>query len=86
LADALVTRLICHFLGEIDRSTPREALSPATIAQIAQHIDGNLSQHIDVAELASMARLTRSHFSRAFQRMTGDPPQRFIMKRRICLF
>ena len=31
-----------------------------------------------------MANLSRSHFSRAFQRMTGDPPLRFIIKRRIC--
>jgi AraC family transcriptional regulator len=37
-----------------------------------------------VEDLAGLAGLTRSHFSRAFQRMTGDPPRRFILKRRLC--
>jgi AraC family transcriptional regulator len=49
-----------------------------------QYIDAHLHERISAEVLAQMAGLSRSHFSRAFQRMTGDPPQRFILKRRVC--
>jgi AraC family transcriptional regulator len=84
LADAMMVRLLCYFLGEIDTTVGRELLSPGLVARIVQHIDAHLSEPISVEELAGLANLTRSHFSRAFQRMTGDPPRRFIIKRRVC--
>ncbi|HEV2605589.1 MAG TPA: helix-turn-helix domain-containing protein [Microvirga sp.] len=85
LADALLVRLHCHFLGEVDRGAARgEALSPGRLARIVRHVDQHLDGTIRVEELAAIAGLTRSHFSRAFQRMTGDPPKRFILKRRVC--
>jgi AraC family transcriptional regulator len=85
LCDALLARALCHLLGDLeapDRS--REALSPANLARILRQIDANLDGRLRVDSLAAMAGLTRSHFSRAFQRVTGDPPQRFILKRRVC--
>jgi AraC family transcriptional regulator len=84
LADAIATRLLCHFLGQVETNARGEALSPATLNRIITHIDAGLSGGFTVEELAEMAKLTRSHFSRAFQRMTGQPPQRFILKRRVC--
>lgn len=83
LADAIALRFLCHFLGEVKTLDPGEKLSAALFARIVRHIDSHLSEHLAVADLAAMVGLTRSHFSRAFQRMTGDPPQRFITKRRI---
>jgi AraC family transcriptional regulator len=84
LAEALVTRLLCHFLGELDEDVRGETLSPGRLARIVRHIDAQLDGSLRVSDLAEMAGLSRSHFSRAFQRSTGDPPQRFILKRRIC--
>jgi AraC family transcriptional regulator len=84
LADAVTLRLLCHFLGEIVSAGPSETLSPALLGRIVRHIDAHLGERLSVSKLAEMAKLTRSHFSRAFQRMTGDPPQRFILKRRVC--
>jgi len=84
LADAIALRLLCHFLGEISATVPAERLAPARLARILSHIDAHLAERLTVEELAAMANLSRSHFSRAFQRMTGDPPLRFIIKRRIC--
>ena len=84
LADALIVRLLCHFLGELDEAAPGEALPPGRLARIVSHIDANLDGVLRVSDLAAMAGLTRSHFSRAFQRATGDPPQRYILKRRVC--
>lgn len=92
LADALVVRLACVFLGETEEGrrgghgggNGGEALSPGTLARVVRHIDAHLDAHIRVEDLAALAGLSRSHFSRAFQRMTGEPPQRFIMGRRVC--
>lgn len=85
LADSLIVRLVCHFVGDLDEERRRgEALSTGRLARLLRHIDDHLDGTLRVQTLAGMAGLTRSHFSRAFQRMTGDPPHRFILKRRIC--
>jgi AraC family transcriptional regulator len=84
LARALLVRIGCHMLDDLHESNRREALSPGKLARIVQYIDAQLHEPIAVETLAGMAGLSRSHFSRAFQRMTGDPPQRFILKRRVC--
>jgi AraC family transcriptional regulator len=84
LADAIVLRLLCHFLNSTELSGSSATLSPALLRRLVHHIDTHLAEHLTVEQLAAMGGLTRSHFSRAFRRMTGDPPQRFIIKRRVC--
>lgn len=84
LARALLCRIGCHLLDDVGGGKGREALSPGMLAQIVRYIDAHLADPISITELADRARLSRSHFSRAFHRMTGDPPQRFILKRRVC--
>jgi len=83
IADAMLVRMLCHFLGEVETTVGREALSPGMLARIVRHVDTHLDQSITVEGSAGLVNLTRSHFSRAFQRMTGDPPHRFILKRRL---
>jgi AraC family transcriptional regulator len=84
LARTLLVRVGCHMLDDLEEERGREALSPGKLSRIVQYIDARLHEAIAVETLAGMAGLSRSHFSRAFQRMTGDPPQRFILKRRVC--
>jgi AraC family transcriptional regulator len=84
LARALLVRVGCHMLDDLEEEGGREALSPGKLSRIVQYIDTQLHEPIAVETLAGMAGLSRSHFSRAFHRMTGDPPQRFILKRRVC--
>ena len=84
LGRTLLVRVGCHMLEDIVEDAAREALSPGKLARIMQYIDAHLHERISAEVLAQMAGLSRSHFSRAFQRMTGDPPQRFILKRRVC--
>lgn len=83
LADALVARTVIHIATETARA-PREALAPATLARVMRHIDSALGEAIDGAALAAIAGLSTAHFARAFARATGDPPHRFVMKRRVC--
>lgn len=84
LVGALIARLTCQFLVEPAGGPSLDAIAPATFARIVGHLDAHMGEPIRVSELAALAGLSRSHFSRAFQKMTGDPPQRFVMKRRLC--
>jgi len=84
LADSILMRLVCRFLGEVERAHRGEDLAPVILSRVLRHIDEHLAEPLHVEELAALAGLSRAHFSRAFRRVTGDPPRRFVLKRRLC--
>jgi AraC-like DNA-binding protein len=47
------------------------------------HIESNLETTLLASELAAIARLSVSHFSRAFRASFGQPPHTYVMARRI---
>jgi AraC family transcriptional regulator len=49
----------------------------------ASYIEEHLSEHIPLATLASLVRLSPYHFSRAFKQSFGAPPHRYHTYRRI---
>lgn len=51
---------------------------------LVRQIEADLGERITVEYLANSAGFSRSHFSRAFQAATGEPPQEFIVGRRLC--
>lgn len=84
IADAILARVTCGLLTEHGAAPGPEMLAPGVLARIVRHIDDHLDEPLKVDDLARFAGFSRSHFSRAFQRSTGDGPQRFVLKRRIC--
>lgn len=50
---------------------------------VAAYIDEHLPEHIPLATLAHLARLSPYHFSRAFKQSFGAPPHRYHTHRRI---
>ena len=84
LADAMLARIGCHLAGAALGPLPKEAIAPGRLRRIVQHIEANLGRKLAVEDLAEDAGLSRSHFSRAFQAATGEPPQEFIIGRRLC--
>ena len=50
---------------------------------VKRHIDERLAEHVSLAALAGLARLSPCHFSRAFKQSFGMPPHRFHIYRRI---
>ncbi|QPH54814.1 helix-turn-helix domain-containing protein [Pontivivens ytuae] len=83
LADAMMARLACAFLGQAIGREVKEALSPHLLHRILRHVDDQLCEKIAVEDLAAEAGLSRSHFSRAFQAATGEAPRDFIIGRRL---
>jgi AraC family transcriptional regulator len=85
VADAVLARLVCRLVGEAPAAAGGEALSPGTLAALLRRIDERLGDTIRVEDLAAELGLSRSHFSRAFRRMTGVSPRRYLLGRRLCL-
>jgi len=60
-------------------------LSAWKARKIAAHIDERLDRVIYNTELARVANLSVSHFSRAFKRTFGESARAYIMRRRIAM-
>jgi AraC-like DNA-binding protein len=52
---------------------------------VLRNLDEEISQPLSLAGLASAAGLSRYYFLRAFQRVTGQTPWRFILSQRLAL-
>jgi AraC family transcriptional regulator len=57
-------------------------LAPWQMRNVTSHIDANLHRALTAAELADIANLSRSYFSRAFKKSFGTAPHAYIMSRR----
>jgi len=58
-------------------------LAPWQVARVKAFIDANLAGAIAVEQLAALARLSTSYFSRAFRSTVGMPPCAYVIRRRV---
>jgi AraC family transcriptional regulator len=68
--------------------TPGPAIGPGGLApwqvrKIKVLVEAKLECGVRIAELAASARLSKSHFSRAFKAHFGRSPRQYILERRI---
>lgn len=84
LADAVMARFACKIVGLGLGKLPKEALAAVTLKRVIEKIELDLAGKIRIEDLAELAGLSRSHFSRAFQATTGQSPQEFLIQRRLC--
>jgi AraC-like DNA-binding protein len=81
------TRLV-DFLGRlIVRWADLDAVPPVrhaskAIDRVRDYLDAHLGQEAELAELARIAGLSRSHFIRAFRKETGLTPHAYLLDRR----
>jgi len=61
----------------------RGSLAPWQVRRITTHVNANLDAALRVEDLARLARLSQSYFSRAFSSSFGCPPHRFITRCRV---
>lgn len=83
LVEGMLARFACFLVGLSTAVPAREILKTAVFRQIVNFIESNLASKLSVKELAEMAELSRSHFTRAFQNAMGEPPQEYIIGRRL---
>jgi len=93
-ADSLYADALAHALGAHlaehygDRPTirpdrPPDTLSWRQLEHVYDYIECNLHQPLTVTELATVAGVSTSHFTRLFRQQTGEPPHRFVRNRRL---
>ena len=58
-------------------------LPPETTQRIARFVEEHLDRPLTVPDLAAMAHLSPSQFTRSFKAACGLPPYRFILERRL---
>jgi AraC family transcriptional regulator len=63
----------------------RHSLPPQRLNQVLDWIDAHLSEPISLTELAAIAGVETSWFTRLFHRSAGLPPYRYVLHRRIIL-
>ncbi len=91
LTDIEASALSAAFIGELialqggstagSRSGPR--LDRAKLSRVFEYIEDNLDSRITLDELCSHCNLSLFRFAHEFRRMTGLPPARFVINRRI---
>jgi AraC family transcriptional regulator len=59
------------------------ALEGHRLQRVLAYINDNPESELTVAELASVACLSRFHFTRAFREATGHPPYRYVSAKRL---
>jgi AraC family transcriptional regulator len=61
----------------------RGGLAPCQARRVCEYIEAHLDDRISIADLASLAGLSASHFSRAFRQTFGVPPRRHVSIQRV---
>ncbi|MGO4572443.1 AraC family transcriptional regulator [Microvirga sp. 2TAF3] len=77
---AFLSQLIIRW-ADLDGPAPLHYGSQS-IARVRDYLDTHLSQEAELAKLAAMAGLSRSHFIRAFRKETGLTPHAYLIDRR----
>ncbi|ASU82630.1 AraC family transcriptional regulator [Nocardiopsis gilva YIM 90087] len=86
-AQALVQAVAAHVLrmsSERPVSPQRVGgLSPRRMARVEDYIEANLQERLRLEDLASVAGLSASHFTRAFRVSTGQSPHQYVLRLRL---
>lgn len=85
LISAIVVRILRITCGVQQRwpAVDDRNLSEKQIALLVAFIDANIGRAIRLGELAELAGMSESHFSRMFKAAMRMPPMRFVQTRRI---
>jgi AraC family transcriptional regulator len=84
LAAALAARLLALQLrNAASASKPGRALPAWRLRHVIEYIETHLDQDLTLAELASVAGFSLSHFKPLFRQAVGMPVHRFVLDRRV---
>jgi AraC-like DNA-binding protein len=64
--------------GEERRGLPRGALQ-----RVEEYVDANMDSALEIDELAAVARMSPSHFTRSFSKSVGLTPHRYVIQCRV---
>jgi AraC family transcriptional regulator len=88
LVDSLTLAVAVHLVRRWSNLVgPKEhakgGLAPARLRRVVEYVEERMADDLALADLASVAELSETHFCRAFKQATGMPPHQYLLKRRI---
>ncbi|TMK09262.1 MAG: helix-turn-helix transcriptional regulator [Alphaproteobacteria bacterium] len=72
-----------HNIVSLPPRAARGGLAPWQLRRAKEMLVSRLDEPISLPELARACKLSPGHFARAFRKMTGQPPHRWLMEQRI---
>jgi AraC family transcriptional regulator len=87
-ADSLATALATRLLGlQTRRGTvaakPGRALPGWRLRNVIEYVEAHLDEDLTLAQLATVAGFSPSHFKLLFKQAVGVPVHRFVLERRV---
>jgi len=85
-ADSLATALAARLVAletKITGESPARALPAWRLRRVVEFIEANLDRDLTLAELATVAGFSPSHFKPLFRAAVGMPAHRFVLERRV---
>lgn len=80
LVRALVLRLMAgNVVDKVSDSKP----DPVAIRRVRDYLEAHLTDNPSLADLSRVAGLSPHHLARTFSRLTGLPPHRYLLTRRL---
>lgn len=58
-------------------------LPPRRLAEVIDYIHANLAERVTLADLAAVAGVSASHFTRVFRVSTGESPHQYVLQQRL---
>jgi AraC family transcriptional regulator len=84
LANAFAINLLQDYSTTSFNVVPfQRRLYDRTLQRITHYIDESLDQNIRLADLAQLAKMSQSHFSRLFKQSTGLSPHQYLLQQRV---
>ena len=85
LADSLIAALVMRVAQRFGAPAPTRLpdLPSPRLRRVLDYIEAHLERDLTLAELAGVACLSPSHFSRAFKQAVGAGPHRYTVRRRV---
>ncbi|ULJ72284.1 helix-turn-helix transcriptional regulator [Rhizobium gallicum] len=84
--DSLITIFGIHLLrnyGVAIETPSRRGLSILAARRVQDYLGDNFSRKLSIAELAGVAKLSKSHFILAFTNTFGQPPHQYVVNLRL---
>ncbi|HWL88735.1 MAG TPA: AraC family transcriptional regulator [Polyangiaceae bacterium] len=85
-ADSLALALAARLLALQSRngaSKSNRALPPRRLRNVLEYIEAHLDEDLTLAELATVAGFSLSHFKPLFKQAVGRPVHRYVLERRV---
>ncbi len=88
LTDSVSCAIAAHLLRNYNAfdaaaASRLPALAPRTVAEIVSYIEDNMHASIGLIELATIAGISRFHFTRLFKNSLGETPMSYVERMRI---